>query len=316
MILKEADERKSDIATLRSLLTHPNASAATRADIELQIRKINVGAAGENDVAHYLRVQFAESQNWVVINDLRIEVEVAVAQIDHLLISRLLDVWLCESKAFTNGIKINEFGEFLTFYQRVPVGVPSPIEQNLRHIKIMERLFVSGSLNLPKRLGFTITPKLRPLVLVAKGAIQRPKAPVKGLETIIKADQVASTIERLGEKGNALEIAKLVGREILYDLGQQLLSLHRPITIDWAARFGLTKAPPPISSPNPAPPQLRPVTTQEPAADIPASGQAACQGCNGKISEAERQYSLDRAKRFDGQQLCMKCQRSQSRSLT
>lgn len=100
MILKEADERKSDIATLRSLLTHPNASAATRADIELQIRKINVGAAGENDVAHYLRVQFAESQNWVVINDLRIEVEGAVAQIDHLLISRLLDVWLCESKAF------------------------------------------------------------------------------------------------------------------------------------------------------------------------------------------------------------------------
>jgi len=146
MILKEADERKSDIATLRSFLNRPELNAATRAEIELQIRKIHVGAAGENDAAHYLRVQFADNKNWVVLNDLRIEVEGAVAQIDHLLISRLLDVWLCESKAFTNGIKINEFGEFLTFYQRVPVGVPSPIEQNLRHMKVMERLVSSGAL--------------------------------------------------------------------------------------------------------------------------------------------------------------------------
>jgi hypothetical protein len=293
-------------------LNRPALNSATRAEIELQIRKIHVGAAGENDAAHYLRVQFADSKNWVVLNDVRIEVGGAVAQIDHLLISRLLDVWLCESKAFTNGIKINEFGEFLTFYNRVPVGVPSPIEQNLRHMKVMERLVSSGAINLPKRLGFSIPLKFRPLVLVAKGAIHRPKAPIKGLETIIKADQVATTIERLGEQGNPLEIAKLVGQETLHDLGQQLLSLHRPITIDWAARFGLSPEMPPINLPNAALPHLKLVDSEHSTKlDQPIQAGTSCQSCNGKITDAERQYCLDRPKRFNGQQLCMKCQRSQ-----
>ena len=62
-----------------------------------------------------------QSKNWFspieeapvfasVIHDLRIECEGRVAQIDHLLIGRFLDIWVCETKNFSEGIAINEQG--------------------------------------------------------------------------------------------------------------------------------------------------------------------------------------------------------------
>ncbi len=70
---------------------------------------------------------------WAVIHDLRLDIEGQVAQIDHLVISRMLEVFVCESKSYSGGVKVNEFGEWITFRDRRPVGIPSPIEQNRRH---------------------------------------------------------------------------------------------------------------------------------------------------------------------------------------
>ncbi len=50
------------------------------------------------------------SRNWAVIHDLRLEYRGRVAQIDHLLINRWLEFWVCESKHFSEGVAINEQG--------------------------------------------------------------------------------------------------------------------------------------------------------------------------------------------------------------
>ena len=90
-----------------------------------------------------------------------------------------------------------------------------------------------------------ITPWIRSLVLVSNGArIRRPRskaaqARVEGLDTVIKADQLAATINRDLDGRNLAAIVKVVSAETVGRIGRELAALHRPMTLDWAARFGL-----------------------------------------------------------------------------
>jgi hypothetical protein len=296
MILKEQDDRIADMEALQRLLQHPNADERARRRIETQIRNLKAGDLGEHQAAYFLKVNFGLDPSWIVLNDLRIVHGDLTAQIDHLLVNRLLDVWILESKRFGGGVKINEHGEFITFYEGRPRALPSPIEQAARHRKIFESLIAAGGLALPTRLGFTLKPKVRTLVLVSGGAIRRPKAAIPGLETVIMADQVKVTIDRIGERGNPLDIAKAISADTLAELGQQLLALHRPVVTDWAARIGLE-------------PKTRPANRQAgSAAEPPAKAANHCEGCGAPISKGIVAFCARNWQRFRGQMLCMACQ--------
>jgi Nuclease-related domain len=125
----------------------------------------------------------------MTIHDLRLEVDGRVAQIDHLIIDRLLTIWVCESKHFSEGVAVDDIGEWTGFYQRRAYGTGSPIEQNRKHIAVLNDVFAKHLVEPVKRLGFTINPELRNLILVSKDArITRPKtkvgrARVEGLDT-------------------------------------------------------------------------------------------------------------------------------------
>ena len=86
----------------------PKASAETRARIDKEIRTIRAGAKGEAEAAYEIDFHFGASRNWAVIHDLRLQHQGMVAQIDHVLIGRAMDFWVCESKHFSEGVSINE----------------------------------------------------------------------------------------------------------------------------------------------------------------------------------------------------------------
>jgi len=241
MIVKTADDKQSQISIIENLLTHPHSNASIKKRIEQEIRNIKAGIRGEDEAAYEMKVHFGESKNWMIIHDLRIEHEDLVAQIDHLLINRWLDAWVCESKHFSEGIAINEHGEFSAFFGNKPYGVPSPIVQNEKHILILKRIFDSGVLHLPKRLGFTIKPNLKSLVLVSKKArISRPKAKVDGLDCIIKNDFLFKTIDTDIDNNNSpMVMAKIVSQETLENFAREVVNLHSPFTPNWAKKFGL-----------------------------------------------------------------------------
>ena len=111
-----------------------------------------------------MNFHYEASKNWALIHDLRIQCDGRVAQIDHLAINRLMEIWVCESKHFSEGIAINEFGECSAFYAGKPYGVPSPFEQNRKHILVLESVFKTGLLKLPTRLGFNINPTINSLI--------------------------------------------------------------------------------------------------------------------------------------------------------
>jgi len=241
MIIKQADDKHHQLDSLQILMSYPSIDSGTKKRIEREILNIKAGIRGEEEAAYEMRVHWENSKNWMIIHDLRIEHEGLVAQIDHLMINRWLEMWVCESKHFSEGIAINEHGEFAAFFGSKPYGVPSPIEQNNKHILILRRLLNSNAIKLPTRLGFTIKPDLRSLVLVSKNArISRPKKKIDGFDVIVKNDQLFKTIDKAVDDNNPLSIAKLVGQDTLKDLAEKIVEFHRPIQFNWEAKFGLS----------------------------------------------------------------------------
>ncbi len=324
MIIKQADDKQSDLTTLQRLLSYPEADTATKKRIEREIRNSQAGIRGEGEAAYELKVHWGESKNWMILNDLRVEHNNLVAQIDHLIINRWLDIWVCESKNFSEGIAINEHGEFSAFFGSKPYGVPSPIEQNNKHILILQRLFDSGAVKLPTRLGFTIKPALKSLVLVSKGArISRPKNKVDGLSCIVKNDQVyKSLMKEFDDTNNMLTMAKIIGQDTLEEVAREIAKQHKPIQFDWAAKFGLSAA---ITTPAPAAPVIKPSVRQTiapVAADKPSANEKPadagiqkpkqkliCHACGTSITYNVAKFCWFNKSKFGGNIYCMDCQK-------
>ena len=324
MIIKPADDKQPQKTVLQNLLNHPAADAMTRKRIEQELRNIQAGIRGEEEAAYEMKVHYGDSANWMIIHDLRIEHGGLVAQIDHLLMNRWLEMWVCESKHFSEGVAVNEHGEFAAFFSSKPYGVPSPIEQNNRHILILKRLFESGAVKLPTRLGFTIKPDLKSLVLVSKGArISRPKTKIDGLDAIIKNDMLFKTIDKSVDESSPLLMAKIVGRDTLENLAREIAKLHRPIAFNWHAKFGLAEQPlqaAPVADPvRPAVVQaavpVQPVKTAptpqaaEAAEEPKAKQKLICNSCGEAVPYNVAKFCWFNKPKFGGNLYCIECQK-------
>ncbi|RTL02367.1 MAG: NERD domain-containing protein [Neisseriaceae bacterium] len=312
MLIKSADDKTIDIEVLQGLLRHPLASADTKRKIEQEIRFMQSGAKGERDAAYEIEFHYGTSKNWAIIHDLRIEHGGRVAQIDHILISRFLEVWVCESKRFAEGIAINEHGECAAFFGGKPYGVPSPFEQNRKHLTVLKAICENGEIALPKRLGFAIKPDFRSLVLVSKNArITRPKTQVEGLDEILKVDQIKARIDKsIDVNNNPLVMAKIIGSDTLEDFAMQLKALHTPITFDWHAKFGLSKEP---VSPLPATNiQLEQSfvdeTAVKPTVEVEKKSKLVCINCGAPVTYSVAKFCWFNKPRFGGNVYCMDCQ--------
>jgi hypothetical protein len=230
MLIKEADDQSQAMAELERLATGTGPEAK-RASEDLRRRK--AGLKGEAESAYLINFEFGKSRNWAVIHDLRLEHDGRVAQIDHLLINRWMDIYVLESKHFHAGFKITEDGEFLQWndYKRTYTGMPSPLEQNERHIAVLRE--VVAQIDLPTRLGIRIAPAFVPLILIAPRArIDRPKE--FDSSRVIKADQLKKQIWKDIDDENPIlgllkTAAKIVSRETVEYVASQLAMKHKPL---------------------------------------------------------------------------------------
>jgi len=309
MLIKQADDKTADIEALKTLAARPDASADVRKKVEQEIRNIQSGMKGEAEAAYEMGFHYKDSKNWMVLHDLRLECEGRIAQIDHLLINRFLEIYVCESKRFSEGVAINEQGEFSVFYGSKPYGIPSPIEQNRRHIAVLESVFKTGQVAPPKRIGFTITPSLKSLVLVSKTArITRPKTNIEGVELVIKNDQLKARIDRdINLDNNPLLAVKIVGQDTLEAFARSLAAAHKPITFNWAAKFGL-----PVARPSATKPEYKDELVAE---EIVQEGEEKkskliCSSCGTSVAYNIAKFCWFNKPRFGGKVFCMECQKS------
>jgi hypothetical protein len=307
-VLKTADDKEPQLRALDALLGRPDVDGRTRKRIEDQIWAVRAGIQGEREAAYAINFEYADRDSYIVIHDLRLEFGGRVAQIDHLLINVALDVWVCETKAFSEGVKIDERGHWYRYGGRFAHGMESPVKQNDHHVKVLKDLFDKGAIRLPRRI-VTLKPNLLPVVLISNNAridiprSKRAAASIDGLETVIKIEQLVDKIRRSIDERNPVRLlAKFVGPDVILDIGQQLVALHKSGSIDYAAKFGLP----------PAKARAQPVPAGKsmPEASVDKPGAPTCASCGKRVSPKVESYSLAHPDRFGGQVLCFDCQQT------
>jgi hypothetical protein len=299
MLIKKRDSKKAEIEELTKLLTEPHPKHK-KFLIERELRCIKTGDQGETDAAYFIDFHFASSKNWAVIHDLRLEHKGRVAQIDHLLINRYFEVYVLESKNFSYGMKITETGEFLVNYGNKYVSIESPIEQNKRHLIVLEEIFKKYDV-MPKRLGITIIPTFKSYILVStKSRMIRPPKENFDTSMVIKADtlktQMDKNFDNMGPISVLATASKMVSSETLKGVAKRIAAVHKPIKINYRKRFGLEETSP--SKDNAAP------------LDIKPSKQFYCFRCKKKITEKVAKFCWDNKERFHGKAFCFDCQKA------
>jgi len=244
MIIKNKDDCQDQIDYLADLLER-DFSDEKKSMIERELKCLYSGKKGEDSSAYYLDFDFKESKNWHVIHDLRIEHDGDVAQIDHLIIGRMMDIYVLESKNFNYGVSISDEGDFSYFYNNRPFSIPSPIAQNERHIKLLDR-FLTDNDFLPKRLGITLKPKYRNIVLISPTSrLTKPKKGFYDCSSVMKGDKFLERFKKdMGVDTDTIvenmkSVSKVISQNNLKLFVEKLALHHKPTTIDYKAKFGL-----------------------------------------------------------------------------
>ncbi len=311
MLIKAKDDPAQDIATLERLLRREDLDPSTRRAIESELARLRQGLKGERDVAYYLDFEFKNDDDWAIIHDLRLEIDDRVAQIDHVLLNRWLEVYVLESKAFRAGLKITRDGQFLYWDQRARryKPIPSPIAQVRRHTRVLQDLMRKEIW--PRLRKPLPEPQYYSLVLIAPESrlIREDGAPKETEKYVLLADAFADQLRKYTrtwlQKGKAGRQALLTPSH-LRAWAQALVMYHRPKRIDYYKRFGIPRKPRSQSTPE----------ASQASKPNPASSQAAsqrrryfCARCGKTISPRVAFFCFQRPERFGGKAYCIECQK-------
>ncbi len=250
MILKPVDERQRDIKILNDLLLE-NINSSQKEKIELEIKKINAGLKAQKQFEYETKFYFQNSKNFMVLHDIRLEFNDRVAQIDTLLINRVNDIFVCETKGYQGGLFINENLEFSSSYQDKRYAIASPIEQNEKHIMVLRDLLLKNNL-LGKRLGMVLKPTFYNMIILSNETIlERSKKKLPENVFIVKNDQFVSFIDSLMPEDLSMfkKLSKIISQETVERLAKDILMFHQPIEYHWRERFGIVKNTPQLLLP-------------------------------------------------------------------
>ena len=287
MLIKQADDQSDGLRELE-LVAAGGGAEAKRAAETLRIRR--AGHKGEAESAYLIDFDFGSSPNWAVIHDLRVEHGGRVAQIDHLLINRWMDLYVLETKHFHAGLKITEQGEFLRYdrYQRTFVGMASPLQpcrvQWNCTVAAAQTVQLHCTLrnSLPRKDSVS-NPIARHRTPVAPQArIDRPKQ--FDSSRVIKADQLKPRIWQDIDDEGLLSIlktvAKMVSRDTVEFVARQLAAEHRPLLREPLAVKAEAAPPPAPVSVAPAPIEPTPATAPVASPPPSAAEAPACKTCS------------------------------------
>lgn len=118
-----------------------------------------------HDFASLLDDTFGTDPNVAVFHDLRLQTDMGVGQIDHLLVTRYLDVFIIESRHYGDELRVTEQEEFIASYtDGMKIGIRSPVNQLRRNLVALQAVF--KRLELPKKFGEVLIPEFHRYVVL------------------------------------------------------------------------------------------------------------------------------------------------------
>ena len=309
MLIKSADDKSKRLALLQDLQQSPVLDVRQKEWLRDELHRCKTGIEGERAAAFYLDGHYKDSQNNVLLHDLRLEIDDEIAQIDHLVINRTGYIVLIETKNYAGDLEVNAHGEFTVRYGKEHYGIPSPFEQSRRHARVLSKLL--------ERLEIgTRTDKLpdfhNVVMMHPKATIQRPDPKAFDTSFLIKADQFPAWHEKLVNGFSTGGIFKALfnmrSLETIAEWGQKLKRQHRPADLLDLPPFMQPK--PKLAQTAAAPKNPAPASAEASATSVVSEADASlakkliCAQCREKISFPEGKFCWNNAKRFGGLQYC------------
>lgn len=230
VILQVPQAEEKVVEQIENLLNMLPSFHKKRPMIEQDLRILLSGQTGEKNIAYQLEFWYKDAEDVIVANDLRIEHNERSAQIDHL-VALPAGFLVIESKNLPDHIFIDESGEWFRVAKgkrgvENREGMFNPVEQNRRHIAVLQELLVSLS-----------TKEVPPIASVI--AFANPKVVIRGQKPegayLLKADGLHSFIEKLRKSLPAQ------GMESTFGLIKKVLEYHHPVSFDPYERYHINK---------------------------------------------------------------------------
>jgi hypothetical protein len=296
MIIKQIDSLKTRKLELE-ILKGFQLPQYKRDRVSKEYDNLIKGEQGEKNTAYYLNFDLKNNKNWMVIHDLRIEHDGEVAQIDHLLIGRLLDMYVLETKTFGDKLQMHEDGSFVAIYGNKTFSIPSPVEQNNRHIRLL-RLAIKKAKILPTRLGIHIPASYKNFVLLdPKTQFVRPSKTDSSM--VLKSDQFLAQMQNETDTTNPasalIQMTKVISPRSLLQFAKSVTALHCKGSINYKEHFDISGDDLEIK----AVAQTKEITKGY-----------FCAQCKSTISPNVAKFCFDWKQRFGGKAYCMSCQKS------
>lgn len=333
MIIKHADDKGKRLALLADLKKSTLLDRRQKDWLDDELNRTRRGIEGEREAAFYIDSYMKDKQNSVVLHDLRLQVDGEVAQIDHLIFSRMLNFILIETKCFNGDLSINAHGEFsVTYANGKAYGIASPLEQSKRHERILAK--VLDQLGITGRLG--LKPSFYHVVLLhPKATIRRPDQKTFDTSNVIKADALPTwhqkwIDESIGVAEAFTGMLSVRSVDTIKEWGEKLLGQHRPADLlslpDFMApRSAPLKAAEPMptyAAPTPRPAAMAPAEPDIAAAPVKTTSapdeairkKLICAACGVKITYPEGKFCWNNEQRFGGFQYCREHQQAFSGS--
>lgn len=226
--IKDFSKDNHHLTTLNELLIKVD-NGENKENIERDIKFLKYGLDGENNVYFELKNSFLPI---LCLHDVRLEYGDYVAQLDFVVISNKF-ICILETKKLSGNISIDSDGNFVRtmknrYGKDYKEGIYSPVTQNTRHVDILKHV-------LSKELKINNMPILSLVVMAnPKTIIKKYKCPAEIEKTLIKYDQIKTTLEKYqNDKANQYDLAE----KDMYDIADLLVKLNTPIEMDIVGKY-------------------------------------------------------------------------------
>lgn len=234
VFLKEDSSAKEQLEQLKLLL--PEAPPDVKEKIEHEMRLLNAGIFGEENIAFELRNSHIPM---FVLHDLYLKHGDLSAQIDYVIITKKR-FFVIECKNLFGNLEINSNGDFIRTVSHngkyMKEGIYSPITQNKRHLELIKQIkleqknFIHKAIieksfyDIHRSVVVLANPKT---VLNAKFA----KKDVKN--QVIRADQLIEHIRKVNGEPGVIESSE----KDMEQFAQSFLKLHQQNPTDYVDKY-------------------------------------------------------------------------------
>jgi hypothetical protein len=188
-----------------------------------------------HEFAGFLNDVFAGDEDVVVLHDLRVHCELGSAHIDHLIMTRYLDVFLIESRIAGDQVVVGTEEDFSVRYRDGSVfRIRSPITQLRRAIAVSQHIF--RRIELPTRFGERILPEFHRRIVIPRDTRLTNHSEVRQSYFVNPRDLVKS-VKKCSQQSFLKSVFGGLSRDQLTGIARIVARWHAPDKVEFMRKY-------------------------------------------------------------------------------